>query len=324
VRRWRFRSRRPTRRCDTGPKARPIPARGNSDEDLARSFLRRAGTVVNEGEYLLAINGTPLNIGQDPWVALKGLAGNTASLTVSSKPVLDQDARQVTVSLYWPDTEIVLRNRSWVEANRAYVERQSGGKVGYIYLPNTHEYGSREFTRQFNGQLGKEALIIDGRWNEGGHLPLHVIEVLSRQRYLYSYDLRRGAGGGRSPDYMHEGPKCLIINGVAYSGGDELAYFFRKRGLGKLIGTRTMGGMVGIGGVIIPFIDGGSSWVPHVAFYDDSGKWVVEGYGVEPDIKVIDDPSLMTNGRDPQLDSAIQLMLKEIKTSSALPQLRAP
>lgn len=296
---------------------------GGPADPLARSFLRRASTFVNEGEYLLAINGTPLNIAQDPWVALKGLAGNSATLTVSSKPVLDRDARQVTVPLYFPDTEIALRNLSWVEANRAYVERQSGGKVGYIYLPNTHEYGSREFTRQFNSQLGKGALIIDGRWNEGGNLPLHIIEVLSRQRYLYSYDLRRGAGGGRIPDYMHEGPKCLITNGVAYSGGDELAYFFRKRGLGKLIGTRTMGGMIGAGGVNIPFIDGGSALVPHVGFYDDSGKWVVEGQGVEPDIKVIDDPSLMRSGGDPQLDSAIQLMLKEIKTSKAVRQPRA-
>jgi len=291
---------------------------------FAHNSLRDAGTDVKEGEYLLAVNGTPMNIRQDPWVPFAGLAGKSARLTVSSKPVLDQDARQVTVSLLFWGTDTLLRNRSWIEANRVYVERQSGGKVGYIYLPDTHEYGSREFTRQFNSQLGKEALIIDGRWNEGGHLPLHIIEVLSRQRYVYSYDMRRGAGGGRIPDYMHDGPKCLIINGVAYSGGDELPYFFRKRGLGKLIGTRTMGGMVGIGGVIIPLIDGGSSWVPHVGFYDDMGNWTVEGQGVEPDIKVIDDPSLMTNGGDPQLDTAIQLMLKEIKTSRAAPQLRAP
>lgn len=291
---------------------------GAPTDPFARNPLRSAGSDVKEGEYLLAVNGTPLDVRQDPWVAFKGLADKSARLTVSSKSILDQDARQITVSpLVW-DRESVLRNRSWVETNRAYVERQSGGKVGYIYLADTHQYGSREFTRQFNDQLGKEALIIDERWNEGGYYPLHVIEVLSRHRYLYA-NLHRSESSARVPDYLHEGPKCLLINAVSLSGGDDLAYFFRKRGVGKLIGTRTMGAMVGIGGMNIPFIDGGFSLVPVEAAYDDNWKQVGEGYGVEPDIKVIDDPSLMTNGGDPQLDNAIQLMLKEIKNFRVVP-----
>jgi tricorn protease len=293
-------------------------------DPFARSFLRRAGSEVKEGEYLLAVNGVPLDTNQDPWIAFKGLAGKTANLTVSSNPILNQNARSVTVPMLRWETEILLRNKSWVEANRAYVERQTNGRAGYIYLANTHDYGSQEFSRQLNGQLGKEAIIVDERWNEGGHLPLHFVEVLSRHRYLYFSELRRGAGGGRTPDYIHEGPLCLLINGVAYSGGDELAYFFRKRGLGKLIGTRTMGGMVGAGLVNVQFVDGGSSLVPHVGFYDETGKWTVEGYGMEPDIKVIDNPSLMTGGADPQLDSAIQLMLKEMKNSGVVPPPRAP
>jgi tricorn protease len=181
-------------------------------------------------------------------------------------------------------------------------ERRSNGKVSYIYLATTQDYGSTEFTRQFNYQLDKEALIIDSRWNEGGHLPFHIIEVLGRRVYHYYYDSRRGAGGGRSPDYVHEGPKCLLINGVAYSGGDNLAFLFRKRGLGKIIGTRTMGGMIGGGAININYIDGGWSLIPFVGFYDETGKWAVEGHGVEPDIKVIDDPSQMLDGTDPQLD----------------------
>jgi tricorn protease len=272
----------------------------------------------------LAVNGTALDTKQDPWVAFKGLAGKIATLTISSKPALDQTARQVKVPIRSWSNETNLRNASWVEANRAYVERQSNGKVGYIYVPNTHDYGSAEFTRQFNFQLDKEALIIDSRWNEGGHAPFHIIEVLARPVYNYYYELRRGAGGVRAPHYVHEGPKCLLINGVQFSGGDGLANFFRKRGLGKLIGTRTMGGAVGGGAINIPFVDGGWSLIPFGGSYDEPGKWAVEGYGVEPDIKVVDDPGLMFGGADPQLDSAIKLMLQEMKNAKVTPVPRTP
>lgn len=152
---------------------------GAANDAFRRKVLRR---YANEGDYLLAVNGTALDTKQDPWVAFKGLAGKTATLTVSPKPNLDQTARQVKVSIRHWSSEYLLRNAAWVEANRAYVERRSNGKVGYIYLANTHDYGSTEFTRQFNFQLDKEALIIDSRWNEGGHLPLHIIEVLARRR----------------------------------------------------------------------------------------------------------------------------------------------
>ena len=292
---------------------------GAANDAFRRKVLRR---LVNEGDYLLAVNGTAFDAKQDPWVAFKGLAGKTATLTISSKPVTDQTARQVKVSIRAWGIENLLRNAAWVEANRAYVERRSKGRVGYIYLATTSDYGSTEFTRQFNFQLDKEALIIDSRWNEGGHLPLHIIEVLARRPpYHYFYDSRRGAGGGRTPDYVHEGPKCLLINGVQYSGGDNLPYLFRKRGLGKIIGTRTMGGMIGGGAINIPFVDGGWSLIPFVGFYDEPGKWAVEGHGVEPDIKVIDDPAKMLNGADPQLDAAIDLMLKEIKGARVIPRV---
>ena len=293
---------------------------GAANDPFLRNYLRRGAANVKEGEYLLAVNGTALDTKQDPWLAFKGLAGKTATLTISSKPALDQAARQVTVLTGSWSIETVFRNSSWVEANRAYVERRTNGKVGYIYLANTHDWGSKEFTRQLNFQLDKQALIIDGRWNEGGHLPLHIIEVLGRQRYLYHYFFNRSAGG-RTPDFLHEGPLCLLTNGVAYSGGDELAYFFRKRGLGKIIGTRTMGGMIGAGGLDIRFVDGGWSLVPIVGFYDETGKWVIEGYGVEPDIKVIDDPAQMLDGADPQLDKAIETMLKALKGPKTIPRV---
>ena len=297
---------------------------GAANDAFNRNFLRRGVANVNEGDYLLAVNGTALDTKQDPWVAFKGLAGKIATLTISSKPALDQTARQVRVPIVPWSNETNLRNASWVEANRAYVERRSNGKVGYIYVPNTHDYGSAEFTRQFNFQLDKEALIIDSRWNEGGHAPFHIIEVLARPVYNYWYELRRGAGGVRAPHYVHEGPKCLLINGVQFSGGDGLANFFRKRGLGKLIGTRTMGGAVGGGAINIPFVDGGWSLIPFGGSYDEPGKWAVEGYGVEPDIKVVDDPGLMFGGADPQLDSAIKLMLQEMKNAKVTPVPRTP
>jgi tricorn protease len=294
-----------------------------ANDPYIRHFLRRSGVDVNEGEYLLAVNGAALDTKQDPWVAFKGLAGKTATLTISSKPALDQAARQVSVIVRDRSYEVLLRNVSWVEANRAYVERKTNGKAGYIYLADTHDWGSKEFTRQLNFQLDKQALIIDARWNEGGHVPFHILEVLGRQRYLYFRSYRRPMGG-RTPDFLHEGPLALLTNGVAYSGGDELAELFRRRGLGKIIGTRTMGGMVGAGGLDIRFVDGGSSLVPIVGFYDDTGKWVVEGYGVEPDIKVIDDPALMLGGADPQLDKAIETMLEELKGSRTIPRVVAP
>jgi tricorn protease len=274
-------------------------------DPFGRSTLRRPGVNVDEGDYVLALNGVPLDTKKDPWLAFKGLAGKTTKLTVSRKPAIDSGAREVTVVLR-PD-ENFIRHRAWVEANRSYVERRSRGRLGYIYLSDTFDYGSGEFSRQFSMQLDKEALIVDGRWNEGGHLPLHMIEVLSRSSFTRTLWL---GAPGRTPDFLQRGPKCLLINGVTYSGGDELAYLFRERGLGKLIGTRTMGGMVGTGVINLTFVDGGSSLVPHAGFLDERGdEWIVEGSGVAPDIEVIDDPSLMSRGRDPQLDRAIELLL---------------
>ena len=147
----------------------------------------------------------------------------------------------------------------------------------------------------------------------GGHVPLHIIEVLSRTSFDKSLWFRRSAGPHRTPDFLHVGPKCLLINGVAYSGGDELAHLFRQRGLGRLIGTRTMGGMSGAGLINVTFADGGSSLVPHVGTLGEQGGWAVEGQGVAPDIEVMDDPGKMVGGRDPQLDAAIDTLMAATK-----------
>lgn len=291
---------------------------GAAFDPRARNPLYEPGVNVREGNYLLAVNGVRIDTSQDPWLAFKDLAGATATLTISEKPLIDQTAREVTVKLHDYLSESVIRQRTWVEANRQYVDKQSAGQVGYMYVADTFVYGPREFSRQLSGQMDKKALIIDSRWNEGGHWPLHFIEVLARQPYLYEYFFRRD-NAEKVPSYLHEGPKCLLINGVQVSGGDALPYFFRKRGLGKLIGTTTMGGFVGVGGIKIPFIDGGSSKIPVAGSLDASGSWIVEGTGVPPDITVVDDPSLMWRGGDPQLDRAIQQMLSEIKETRTVP-----
>jgi tricorn protease len=282
---------------------------GGVADAAARSPLRRAGLTVAEGEYLLAVNGAPLDPKQDPWAAFKGLAGRPVSLTVGPNPAPDALTRTIVVVAR--PREDVLRNRAWVEANRAYVDRVTGGQVGYVYLANTHDYGSSEFTRQLAGQLDKAGLIVDERWNEGGYAPFHFVDVLARKRYMYFDERRRAAGGGRTPDYLHEGPTCMLINEISYSGGDQLPSFFRARGVGKLVGRRTLGGMVGTG--INPgLIDGGFALVPFVAFYSASDAWAVEGRGVEPDIEVLDDPTALARGKDPQLDEAIRIVKLEL------------
>ena len=141
-----------------------------------------------------------------------------------------------------------------------------------------------------------------------------MIDVLGRSFYTEGYEFRRDGRPGRTPDYLVRGPKCLLTNGVAYSGGDALAYLFRQRGIGKVVGTRTMGAYLGAGAINITLVDGGSPLVPHAGAVIEHGKWIVEGYGVEPDIEVTDNPALMTNGGDPQLDAAIQLLLRETKS----------
>jgi tricorn protease len=274
----------------------------------ARGPLSRPGIDVKEGDYLLAVNGIPVDTTKDPWAAFVGLADKPITITVSEKPALDETARRVVVKSL--ASEASLRYRAWVEKNRAYVAAKTDGRVGYIHVPDTGVNGHNEMFRQFYGQVNAEALIIDERWNGGGHLPNRLIELLNRP--ITNYWTRRYGKDVPTPQYAHHGPKCMLINGSAGSGGDMFPYLFRQAGLGKLIGMRTWGGLVGISGNP-EFIDGGSITVPRTAFYEKDGTWGVEGYGVPPDIEVIDDPALMVDGGDPQLDAAIEQMLDEMK-----------
>lgn len=274
-----------------------------------RSPLHRPGVDIKEGDYLLAVDGAQLDTHRDPWAAFVGLAGKPVTLTVSSKPVIDSSARHEIVQPEFYEEE---RHRGWVEANRAYVNEKSSGRIGYIYLKMTSEYGIRDFTRQFGAELNKEGLIIDIRWNQGGHIPYHILDLLRREIAFYSSDMRQPMPQA-GPGYVHSGPKCVLINGVTQSGGDLLAYMVKQTATATLLGTRTNGAMAGAGGLYIPFADGGISLVPTVGFYNANGTWGAEGFGVSPDIEVPDDPAARFDKDEPQLDAAIRVLLDKMR-----------
>ncbi|MFG0286199.1 MAG: PDZ domain-containing protein, partial [Phycisphaerales bacterium JB039] len=286
----------------------------------ARGPLSQPGVKIAEGDYILAVNGRAIDTSKDPWAAFVGTAGDETTLTVADALVGDDEMRnERDITLKPLGSEQNLRFRAWIEANRQYVAEASDGAVGYIYVPDTGVNGQNELFRQFYGQTGKKALIIDERWNGGGQIPTRFIELLNRPRT--NYWARRDGKDWPWPPDSHQGPKCMLINGLAGSGGDMFPWLFKHNELGKLIGTRTWGGLVGISGVP-GLIDGGYTAVPTFGFYETDGTWGIEGHGVDPDIKVIDDPTKLAQGTDPQLDTAIELMLSEIETSGYTPPQR--
>lgn len=272
----------------------------------ARNPLRKV--AIKEGDFLLAINDVPLKAGDDPYRLLQGTAGVTTLLTISKDNKLDDKDRRVVFKPMSNDSN--LRFRHWIETKRKMVEKATDGKVGYVYVINTGVPGQNDLIRQLYGQLEKEALIIDDRWNGGGQIPTRFIELLNRP--VTNYWARRHGRDWTWPRDSHQGPKCMLINGMAGSGGDMFPKLFRQNKLGKLIGRRTWGGLVGITGYP-SFVDGSSVTAPNFAYYDKDGTWGIEGHGVDPDIDVIDDPAKMIGGGDPQLEAGIKQMLKELK-----------
>lgn len=285
----------------------------------ARCPLAQPGVDVKVGQWLLAVNGTPIDATRDPWAAFQGLADHVTELTVSDKATLDASARKVLVTPISSDAP--LRYRDWVEASRHHVEEASGGRVGYLHVPDTGVNGQNNLFRQFFAQRGTQALIVDERWNAGGQIPTRFIELLNRPS-TNSWAVRAGHSWIWPPDSV-QGPKCMLINQRAGSGGDAFPYYFREAGLGPLIGVRTWGGLVGISD-LPPMLDGASVSVPGFAFYENNGTWGVEGYGVPPDIEVVDDPALMQHGEDPQLDKAVETMLAALKDGKGWKQPTVP
>ncbi len=208
-------------------------------------------------------------------------------------------------------SETGLRYLDWVAGRRRYVDQASGGRIGYIHLPNTAIEGNRELFKGFYAQSTKEALILDDRYNGGGFIPFEMIQLLERP--LLSYWARRDLEPFPTPDFYNLGPKVTLINGYAGSGGDAFPYFFRERGLGKLVGTRTWGGLIGLSGNP-SLMDGGGVEVPTFRFVDPSGSWAVEGVGVAPDVEVVDSPDLVLQGHDPTLETGVEMLLQELES----------
>jgi tricorn protease len=276
-------------------------------DNEVRSPLDAPGLNVKEGDYILAINGIPIDITKDPWAAFEGLAGETVELTVNSKPEMEGSHKIVVETL---KDETRLRNLAWIEANREYVDKKTNGKIGYIYVPDTGINGQTELERQFNAQFNKDGLIIDERFNNGGQIPDRFIELLNRKPLAF-FAVRDGINW-QWPPVANFGPKVMLINGWSGSGGDAFPDFFRKAGLGPLIGMRTWGGLIGISGAPA-LIDGGSITVPTFRQYNPDGTWFLEGHGVDPDITVVDDPTQLANGTDPQLEKGVETITDMLK-----------
>jgi tricorn protease len=286
--------------------------RGASWDYEVRSSLDEPGVNVGPGDYILAVNGIALNEYPDPYAAFEGLADKTVELTVNSTPSW-KGARTVVVKTMSSETR--LRNLAWIEENRKKIDEASNGKIGYIYVPDTGVNGQNELVRQFYGQWNKEGLIIDERFNNGGQIPDRFIELLNRKPLAY-WDVRDGANW-QWPPVAHFGSMAMLINGWSGSGGDAFPDYFRKAGLGPLIGGRTWGGLIGLTGMP-QLIDGGVVTAPTFRMYNPDGTWFLEGHGVDPDIPVIEDPTMLAKGIDPQIQRAIEEVMKSIQTKGPI------
>ncbi|EDY19325.1 peptidase S41 [Chthoniobacter flavus Ellin428] len=281
--------------------------------DNVRSPLMQPGVNVHEGDWLLAVDGRPLDTKQDPWAAFQGLGDKAVMLTVNDKPNME-GSRNVLVQTLGSET--ALRHKAWVEANRRRVDAASGGTIGYIYVKNTGADGQSELYQQFRAQVAKKGLIVDERWNSGGQIPDRFIELLGRRVTNY-WGVRDGRDW-QTPYIAQVGPKVMLTNGWSGSGGDCFPWLFRENKLGPIIGTRTWGGLIGMTGAP-SLIDGGHVTVPTFSIYDTSGKWIIEGHGVDPDIPVLDDPAELAQGHDPQLERAIEEVQKEMAATPPSP-----
>jgi tricorn protease len=287
-------------------------------DNEVRSPLARPGVNVRAGDYVLAVNGTPLDTAQDPWAAFAGLAGRAVELTVNDRPSME-GARRIVVETLRDETR--LRHLAWIEANRRRVDEATGGRVGYIYVPSTGIDGQTELVRQFAAQFTKAALIVDERFNSGGQIPDRFIELLNRQPLAF-WAVRDGHEW-QWPPHANFGPKVMLINGWSGSGGDAFPYYFREARLGPLVGTRTWGGLIGITGAP-PLVDGGSVTVPTFRQYSPQGEWFAEGHGVDPDIPALEDPAQLAHGIDTQLERGIQEALRLLQERPFTPPRRPP
>src|SRR5271165_591622 len=291
--------------------------RGENWNPQLHAPLTQPGVIVNEGDYLLQVNGRELKGTDEVFALFQGTAGKTVTLKVGPDP---SGTNSRTVNVVPIDDERSLRNRAWIDQNRRRVDELSEGKLAYVYLPNTATDGFTNFNRYYFAQVGRQGVVIDERFNGGGAAADYIIEGLNRS--IMSYWMTREGHDFLTPVGGIFGPKVMIINEHAGSGGDALPWYFREAKLGPLVGTRTWGGLVGI--YDYPhLIDGAEVTAPRVAFYSPNQQWEVENHGVDPDIEVDFDPQAWRQGGDPQLEKAVAVALDELK-AKPLPNVRHP
>lgn len=279
--------------------------------------LTEPGVDVKEGEYLLAVNGVELVPPANLYSYFENTSGKIVEIKVGPNP---DGSGSRTVNVVPIPNEYNLRNRDWVEGNMKKVHEATDGKVAYVYVPNTSTLGHTYFKRYFFPQADKDAIIVDERFNGGGSIADYYIDILKRQ-YISHWAMRYGEDF-KTPGASILGPKVLITDETAGSGGDLFPWMWRKFGLGPIIGKRTWGGLVGILG-FPPFIDGGNVTAPNLAIWTEDG-WVVENEGVPVDIEVEQLPSEINKGKDPQLEKAIQVVLDELKKNPPKKMERPP
>jgi tricorn protease len=282
---------------------------GQNEEEIYRAPLTEVGVDVKEGDYVLAIDGRELTAKDNPYDLLRNKSVNPVELTVNAKPTFD-GARK---SSYRPiAAERNLIYLDWVTHNREYVSQKTGGRIGYIHVPDMGANGIREFIKYYYPQIRKEGMIVDVRGNGGGNVSQMLINRL--RRTLLGTDFARNADEAFTyPGATFVGPLVCLLNETSASDGDIFPFMFRKAGLGPLIGKRTWGGVVGISGHG-PLIDGGQVFVPEFATASPEGQYVIEGHGVDPDIEVENDPREVIGGKDAQLDRAIAEVTKALAT----------
>ena len=273
------------------------------------------GLGLKEGEYILADDGVRLRALTNPDRLLENTSGRSITVTVSTSPSAE-NARKVIVEPV--EDEEFLGMWEWVMHHQSRVDEWSGGRLGYVWLPNTSRRGYEFFHRMYFAQQNREGAIIDSRDNGGGVFADYILDILDRKLMGYTSLREEEAKPRTQPMAAFFGPKVMIINEGAGSGGDLLPYLFRQRGIGPVVGTRTWGGTVGSSGAPPQLIDGGISIAPMNGFFDINGKWALEGVGVAPDIEVRDDPRVAIAGGDPQLEAAVREALRLLEPKKSL------
>ena len=282
-----------------------------------KSPLTEPGVNVKTGDYIIAVNGNEITAAEDIYRYFENTAGKITELSISANP----DGKEARIVKVVPvENESALRNRDWVEGNLKKVTEATNGQVAYVYVPNTAGQGYEYFKRYFYPQATRKAIIVDERFNGGGSLADYYINLLLNPQQAY-WNLRYGKDL-KSPSASIQGPKVMLIDETAGSGGDMLPWMFRKFKVGTLVGKRTWGGLVGILG-FPEFIDGGSVTAPNVGIWTKDG-FIVENVGVAPDIEVEQTPSEVIKGIDPQLQKAIEIALKELQKNPQVTPVRPP